>query len=434
MFTKKRLLGGLALATGAAIALTGCSSSDAPAPGEAQVFDPNEKVELDLAFWGDETRAGFYNEAIEAFNEEYPNITVKPQFLDFAGFWEKRQTEAAGGGLPDVMQFDYSYLRQYGENNLLLDLGPYLGEEIKTDAIPESAVKIGVVGDKTVGLPTSTNAWAMFQNTALADELGVGVFPDGGSYEEYEQWIADATEAGGGEAWGAGDFTGVIQFFELYKRSQGEDLFTEEGEANFTEEELADFWAMGQEIRDGKGITTQEAVEYDPVGAFASGDLVAEMTWDNFGAGYLAQLPEEYQDLTITAPPVWEEGAKDLYLKPSMLHTISAKTEHPAAAAVLVDFLVNSPKVGEIFGTNRGLPVSQTQLDGADLDELSTKVRDYEASIADRLGDAPPVPIAAYGSLEQKFRSLGEDLGHGLKTPEEAAAEFFVELDAAINN
>src|SRR5690606_11627175 len=104
MFTKKRLLGGIALATGAIIALSGCSGSSAPEPGTAQEFDPDEKVELDLAFWGDETRAGFYNEAIEAFNKEYPNITVKPQFLDFAGFWEKRQTEAAGGGLPDVMQ------------------------------------------------------------------------------------------------------------------------------------------------------------------------------------------------------------------------------------------------------------------------------------------------------------------------------------------
>jgi multiple sugar transport system substrate-binding protein len=433
MFTKKRLLGGLALATGAAIALTGCSGgSSAPASGEAQEFDPDEKVTLNLAFWGDETRAGMYNEAIEAFNEEYPNITVNPSFLDFAGFWEKRQTEAAGGGLPDVMQFDYSYLRQYGENNLLLDLGPYLGEEIATDAIPESAVDIGVVGGKTVGLPTSTNAWALFQNVNLADELGVGTFPDGGTYDEFEQWISDATAAGGGETWGAGEFTGIIQFFELYQRSNGKDLFTEDGQPNFTEEELADFWKLGEAVRGGEGITTPEAMEFDPVGAFASGKLAAEMTWDNFGAGYLAQLPEGYQDLEITAPPVWVEGAKDLYLKPSMLHTISAKTEHPAAAAVLVDFLINSPEVGAIFGTNRGLPVSQTQLDGADLDELSTQVRDYEASIADRLGDAPPVPIKAYGSLEQQFRSLGEELGYGTKTPEDAAAEFFTEMEAAL--
>ena len=69
-------------------------------------------------------RAELYNEAIAAFNEEYPNITVNSTFLGFPEFWEKRQTEAAGGNLPDVMQFDYSYLRQYSENGLLLDLDP----------------------------------------------------------------------------------------------------------------------------------------------------------------------------------------------------------------------------------------------------------------------------------------------------------------------
>ena len=93
-----------------------------------------------------------------------------------------------------------------------------------------------------------------------------------------------------------------------------------------------------------------------------------------------------------------------------MLHTISAKTEHPEAAATLVNFLVNSPQSGEIFGTNRGLPASETALAAAELDPLSQQIADYEASIADRLGDAPPVPIVGYGTLEEKFRQLGIEL------------------------
>ena len=108
-----------------------------------------------------------------------------------------------------------------------------------------------------------------------------------------------------------------------------------------------------------------------------------------------------------------EEGAKDLYLKPSMLHAISAKTEHPEAAATLVNFLINSPQSGEIFGTNRGLPASETALDAAELDPLSQQIKDYEASITDRLGDAPPVPIVGAGTLEEKFRVLGTELGFG---------------------
>jgi multiple sugar transport system substrate-binding protein len=116
-----------------------------------------------------------------------------------------------------------------------------------------------------------------------------------------------------------------------------------------------------------------------------------------------------------------------------MLHTISAKTDHPEAAATLVNFLVNSPESGEIFGTNRGLPASETALAAAELDPLSQQVKDYEASIADRLGDAPPVPIVGYGTLEEKFRQLGTELNFGTLTVDEAVAQFFSEMDVVLN-
>ena len=51
-------------------------------------------------------------------------------------------------------------------------------------------------------------------------------------------------------------------------------------------------------------------------------------------------------------------------------------------------------------------------LEGAELDPLGQQIRDYEESIADRLGDAPPVPIVGYGTLEEKFR-YGQELGFG---------------------
>ena len=165
LLNMKRFMVAAAVATAAVVVLAGCTGDDeAPASN----FDPNAPVTLNLAFWGNDTRAKMYTDAITAFNEEYPNITVNSTFLTFPEFWEKRQIEAAGGGLPDVMQFDYSYLRQYSENGLLLDLGPYLGQYIKTDGFTESALSIGVVEGKTTALPVGTNAWAMFANKAAA--------------------------------------------------------------------------------------------------------------------------------------------------------------------------------------------------------------------------------------------------------------------------
>ncbi|MCC2031619.1 ABC transporter substrate-binding protein [Microbacterium allomyrinae] len=430
MFSTKRVLAGAAIAAGAALVLAGCAGGG-DAPDADPTFDPDEEVTLDLAFWGNDVRAELYNEAIAAFNEEYPNITVNSSFLTFPEFWEKRQTEAAGGNLPDVMQFDYSYLRQYSENNLLLDLGPYLGNIIETDPLPQNILDIGVVGGVTTGIPTSTNAWGLFTNPVLLESAGVDEF-EGGSWEDYTDWMGEITDGSGGEFWGGSDYTGRIQNFELQLRAEGSDLFSEDGEPGFDEERLTEFWESGAAIRDGIGVPQQRVEEVFPLGPFDTANTASELTWDNFGSGYLGNLGEGYTELGLVAPPVTEEGAKDLYLKPSMLHSISANTEHPEAAATLVNFLVNSPESGEIFGTNRGLPASETALAAAELDPLSQQVKDYEASIADRLGDAPPVPIVGYGTLEEKFRQLGTELNFGTVTVEDAVSQFFAEMDVVL--
>ncbi|MFD0591879.1 ABC transporter substrate-binding protein [Catellatospora coxensis] len=138
---------------------------------------------------------GFYQSAIAKFNEKYPNITVNSTFLAFPEFWEKRQIEAAGRDLPDVMQFDYAYLRQYSQNRLLLDLKPYLGKYIKTDGFTESTLGIGVVNGVTTALPVGTNAWAMFTNTALLGKSGGTPYAGGTSWDEYATWMGSVTKA-----------------------------------------------------------------------------------------------------------------------------------------------------------------------------------------------------------------------------------------------
>ena len=430
MFHRSR---GRKAVTAAALAMTGALAFSACAtePGAE-----NGPVTLDLAFWGNDVRAEMYAEAIAAFNEEYPDITVNVSFLGFPEFWEKRQIEATSGGLPDVMQFDYSYMRQYSENGLLLDLDPFLGEQIDTEPLSEQILGIGVLDDTTYGIATSTNAWAMFQNPALLEQVGADPYEGGTSWEDYTDYAGDVSEqaaAAGLAVWGGTDYTGRIQNFELQLRSEGSYLFSDEGEPGFDEDRLAEFWEEGLAWNDGVGIPGQRLEEIYPVSGFDAALSTSELTWDNFGAGYLGNLGEGYTELLFTEPPVTVEGAKDLYLKPSMLHVIASTTEHPEEAALLVNFLVNSPKTGEAFGTNRGLPASETQLEGVQLDGLDAQIRDYEESIADRLGDAPPVPIVGSGSIEEKFRQLGTDLRLGVVTVDDAVDQFFAELDVILN-
>lgn len=412
----------------ASIALSGCSSTPAES---SPTLDPDEKITIDFAYWGNDVRADLYDQSIAAFNEEYPNITVRSSFLAWPEYWEKRQTEAAGGGLPDVMQTDINYLRQYHQSDLLLDLTPYLGSVIDDTTVPESVLANGVIDDEVIGFTISTNALGMFINPTLAEELGVEPFA-GGEWADYDEWLAsvrDAAKSKGVEAWGGSNYAS-LQAFELMQRSKGENLFTNDAELNFSREDLTEYWSMGAELVASETVTPQRRLEeLRPLTAFDAAEQVSEITWDTMGASYLANLGEAYPTLEIAEPPVTVEGAKDMYKKAGMLLSAAKSTDHPQAAAALIDFLSNSPEVGEIFGTNRGIPASSSALEGAEITGISAQVLEYEKSIASRIGDAPPLPPVGYGPLEQLFRSLGEELSYGTITVDDAVDQLFGEID-----
>ncbi|MFY9713404.1 MAG: extracellular solute-binding protein [Microbacterium sp.] len=427
MFIRKRIAAATALVTGAALALAGCAGGAAPDTKPA--YDADEKVTLTFTWWGNDDRASRYEALIEAFNEEYPNITVEGSFTDFPSYWEKRQTEAAGNGLPDVWQFSDSYLRQYGEPGMLLDLGQYQ-DFVDTSTFDESLLGTGQLDGKQFSLPTGYSAWAVFQNDDLLAQVGVEPYEGGTSYEDHDEWIASVTEASGGSIYGGTDYTQRIQNLELLLRQDGGNLFTDDGALGFDEDQLRDFWDSGAQVRDGVGVPQSRLEEITPTSGLGAKLTASEMSWSNFLGGYLAETGNA--KLSMVAPPTSDDGAKDLYRQAGLQVAVSANTEYPEAAAIFLDFLVNSPEAGEIFGTTLGFPASSSKLDGAKLEGADKQVADYLESVADRIGDAPPVPVKGYGSIEQTFWDLGKSIGLGAISVDDAVTQFFDEAEVIL--
>lgn len=426
MFTTKRALTGVALAAAAALALTACAGGSAT---PAATFDPDEEVALTFTWWGNDDRAARYEKLIEEFNKKYPNITINGQFTDFPSYWEKRQTEAAGGGLPDVWQFSDSYLRQYGEPGYVLDLST-VKDLIDFSTFDEALLGTGQLNGTQYSLPTGYSAWANFVNEDLIAANSLPEPEGGTTFDEFYSWMADATEATGGAVYGGTDLTQRIQTFELALRAEGKNLYTEDGKLGFTEDELKAFWESGQELRDGIAIPQNRLEEIAPKSGFGAGLTATETSWSNFLGGYLADSGAS--SISLIAPPTAKVGSKDLYRQAGLQMAISAKTEHPEAAAVFLDFVVNSPEAGEIFGTTLGFPASSSKLAGATLEGADKEVADYLASVEDRIGDAPPIPVVGYGALEQKFWDLGKALGLKAVTVDEAVKQFFDEADVVL--
>ena len=155
---------------------------------------------------------------------------------------------------------DMTYVRQYSENGLLLDLTPYAGDIIATDGFDESVLNIASINDEIAGMPVSTNAVGMFENVVLTERsastrsrAATGRRTTSGSMTH-----AMPPMLRGVYVWGGNDPTSFIQPFELVLRSEGKSVFTEDGEVGFTEEDLADFWSRGAPLREDGVVTPQQ--------------------------------------------------------------------------------------------------------------------------------------------------------------------------------
>ncbi|MFE7505374.1 ABC transporter substrate-binding protein [Promicromonospora sp. NPDC057488] len=428
------------MAAGAAAAvvtlsLTACGGGvENTEPGSAEALSTDRDITLSMAWWGNDDRAVMYEEAIDLFEEAHPNITVQTQFQAFDDYWTARATEAAGSALPDVVQMDLSYLRQYGATGQLLDLNGQVGVNLDVDGIDDSLISSGQIDGGQFGIPISTNTLALFYNADLLEELGIDPPAEGYTWDDLNEWTEQVSQAGAGHdpvVYGFSDYTGQLWFFLSWLIQQGVEPFTEDGQLNFDEAQMTEWLNRGQDLRDAEAFyPIKRTKQIEPLEGFTVGEQAAGMTWDNFLGSYEAETGQEVKMLPM---PSGENGPQQFW-KPGMLLSASSSTAEPEAAAALIDFLTNAPEVGEIFGTSKGVPATQAQIDAMDVEpgSVDERVVQYEEDVADVVTEQVPVPVEGVGALEAEFKRLSEELQYGNITVDEFVAEWFSIADSTV--
>ncbi|WP_277209459.1 ABC transporter substrate-binding protein [Isoptericola croceus] len=427
---RRRLLTA-ATAVVAAGVLGACGGSSGTS-GPTDALPTDEEITLTVAWWGDDDRADRYAEALALFTEEHPNITVQPQYQSWEDYWTARSTEAAGKALPDVFAMDASYLRQYASSGQLADLSAQVGTHLDVSGIDEALLSTGEDDGALVAVPTGSNTLATFVNLDLLDELGLELPAEGFTWDDYGAWLAEASAAGSSmdpAVYGGPDFTaGAKSSFSLFGQwliQQGVQPFTDDGRLGFAEEDLARWLHLGDELREsGASYPAERRTQIQPQRGLGVNELVSDVDWDSLIASIRAESGVD--DFTILPAPSGDHGPQ-MYWKPATFFAASASSEQPAAAATLIDFLINDPEVGRIFGTSKGVPAVAAQRDAIDLEPGSPdeQVLDFEADVADLVTEPAPIPVEGYGSLEAEYQRLGEELQYGNITVDEFVAQWF---------
>jgi multiple sugar transport system substrate-binding protein len=416
-----------------AVALPGLAACGTGGGGDVELSD--EPVTIRMTWWGADTRAGLTEQAIAAFQKEHPNITVKGEFKDWAGYWDALATTTAANDSPDVIQMDELYLASYGDRGTLLDLAD-TSDYLDTSAFEAATLETGQIDGTQYAIPIGAGMLASVVNADLFAQYGVEL-PDDTTWtwDDYAAVADELTEKSGGAINGSsltgGTDAGSIRY---WARLHGNELYGENGDVTLDPAVLASLWEYNLGLVESGGVESPaQSVESQSAGieggSLATGKIAMGFAYNTQITPLLAASGS---DLRLLQLPGNAEAAAN-FIKPSMYWVISSQSEHPAEAATLVDFLVNHEAAADILGTERGIPANPAMREhvAADLDEGGHLAVDYMESAA--AGPAVVVTPPGGSGFDPMIQRYTQEVMFGERTPQEAAEAFIDELKSEIN-
>lgn len=345
----KKLVGGVIL--GSMIGLAGCDAQG------------TETVALDYWLW-DTNQLLPYQECVDQFEEQNPNIEVRITQYGFDDYWTKLTAGFVAGAGPDVLTNHLSRYPEYVERGLLLDLdelpatAPIKGEEYQ-----EGLMELWTGQDaKKYGIPKDFDTVGLFYNEEMVEQAGLEPEDlealewnpeDGGTFEEViarltvdtngvrgdeEGFDPDNVEVYGFATNGSGDASGQSEWSWLAGANgwthTNSDVWGDE--YNYDDPQLHEAleWLFG--LVDKGYLASHEEVGADSThhqrmgagrAAMASGGswhIRGFENLDGIDVG-IAQLPSG----PVGHPVSMYNGLAD---------SVTADTEHPEEAAELVAF------------------------------------------------------------------------------------------------
>jgi multiple sugar transport system substrate-binding protein len=424
-------LGRVALAVTAALLLGACGSG-----GTAGKDLSKDPVTLRFTWWGADERHKRTQQVIDLFQKKYPNITVKGEFKDWNGYWESLATTVAANDAPDIIQMDELYLSSYAERGALLDLGT-ASKYVKTADFEKSALDTGVVKGKQYALPVGLSAYSIVANTDLLDKFKIKLPDDGTwSWEDLSKVGDEVSKAGGGKVTGMQSLGFDAGGLNIWARQHGAALFDEQGKVAIPADVLASYWTFVRGLAK-QGVTPPPSVTIERAGGALDQSGTATnssvfATWWNTQLSSLTTASGSKLKL-LRLPGESQSASPAAYYKPSMYWSISSRSEHPAEAALFVDFLANSQEAADVLLTDRGVPANKKIRTAITpkLTETDRAAAEYLDTL--KVGTAPRVTPNGASNLEAIIKRHTEDVLFDRATPEQAAKTFITELQAEID-
>jgi multiple sugar transport system substrate-binding protein len=428
----RSVAGAVLLTVTAASLLTACASKKSADEGLS-----NKPVSLRFTWWGADERQKRTQQVIDLFHKAHPNITVSGEFKDWNGYWDSLSTTMAANDAPDIIQMDELYISSYAERGGLLDLNT-AKKYLNTGEFDKNALATGAIGGNQYGLPVGLTAYSIVVNPDLLAQYGVAM-PDDSTWtwDDLKKFGAQVSAASGGKVTGVQSWGFDAGGLNIWARQAGASLYDDKGKkVTIPPDVLANYWSYLLDMsKTGVAPPASVTIERAAAGLNKSGTATntsAFGTWWNTQLTSLSAASGAKLKL-LKLPGEAQAKGHGAYFKPSMYWSVSARTKHPAEAALFVDFLANNDDAAKIMLTDRGVPANK-KIRTAIADQL----KDTDRAAADYLdkitvGSPPRVTPKGASTIEAILKRHTEQVLFGQATPEAAAKSFIAELQKEID-
>lgn len=422
-----------------ASSLAGLSLLGLAACGGASTSSTSSTKNMQLFFWGTASRDKLTKQTIKLFEKQHSDVKITSQFTDFTSYWNKLSTQIAGGAAPDLIQMDMRYIAEYVKKGLLLDLTDAISKKtIDLSDFDQTLLQGSLVNGKSYGIPLGGNYQAFLYDQDLVSQANVKL-PETFTWDEFGAVCGQLSKALGKGISGTGDESTNITAFEMWVRQRGRELYTPDSKIAFTEEDVADWFNYWSNLRkSGACVPIDVAAEAitggTPTTNIVKGKAVFTLTLSNLLAAFQALMTHKVGiHITPTGPQGSQPG---MYLKTSMLMSVSATTKYVDDSTSFVGFMINDSGAIKALNIERGVPGSAKArtLLLPDLTESQKAVLSY-IDMVSKSGQASPKKVldpSGAGAVEQALIRTAQAVGFNKTTIADGAKSFYAEAQKVV--
>lgn len=329
------------------LATTGCSD-------DKDVVYGKDDVNITFSWWGSDNRNSYTLDGVDAFEELNDSISVSCKYSAWKGYSKRQNIYMKSLNVPDVMQINFSWLKDYSpDGNGFYDLSQ-LSDYIDFSNFTDMELDFGRVNGKLNAIPIALNTETIYFNKDMYDKYGLELPTN---FEDYFE-AAKVMEKDGIYPIGMGD-KGLFFFCLSYlEQTTGRAACDENGNLTLTKDDIVIMLQFYKRLFDEKVI---EPIEKHDFTHFTKGKVAGVMGWVSDATMYCQPAVDKGVNVVVGDFPKINDNVEHLgwYVKPATMYAISANTEQPVAAAKLLDFLLNSREMALLQKTEKGVPISK---------------------------------------------------------------------------